>query len=94
MLLSISDSETDLSREMQQAFVGYRVQSVAPGKLRIESTEQIIVGPLVHFLEERGVQVTEARRQVPSLEDVFVRVTGIEAELMKKEKEKAGGGGQ
>jgi ABC-2 type transport system ATP-binding protein len=94
LLLSISDSETDLSREMQQAFVGYRVQSVAPGKLRIESTEQIIVGPLVHFLEERGVQVTEARRQVPSLEDVFVRVTGIEAELMKKEKEKAGGGGQ
>jgi hypothetical protein len=30
---------------------------------------------------------------VPSLEDVFVQVTGIEAELMKKEKEKSEGGG-
>jgi ABC-2 type transport system ATP-binding protein len=59
----------------------------------VESTEQIIVGPLVRFLEERSIQVTEARRQVPSLEDIFVQITGIEAGLMKKEKEKAGGGG-
>jgi ABC-2 type transport system ATP-binding protein len=93
LLLSISDSGTDLSQEMKQAFPNYRVQSTAPGKLRVESTEQVIVGPLVHFLEQRGVQVTEARRQVPSLEDVFVQVTGIEAELMKKEKEKSEGGG-
>jgi ABC-2 type transport system ATP-binding protein len=35
--------------------------------------------------------VTEARRGHPSLEDVFVRVTGIEAEALKKEKEKAEG---
>jgi len=44
-------------------------------------------------LEERKIQVTEARRHVPSLEDVFVQVTGIEAGLMRREKEKAGGGG-
>jgi ABC-2 type transport system ATP-binding protein len=35
----------------------------------------------------------EARRHLPSLEDIFVQVTGIEAELMRKDKEKAGGGG-
>jgi len=93
LLLSISDSGGDLSHEMMQAFPNYRVQSTAPGKLRMESTEPVIVGPLVRFLEERGVQVTEARRQVPSLEDVFVEVTGIEAELMRKEKEKSEGGG-
>ena len=93
LLLSTSDSGTDLSREMKQAFPGYQVQSVAPGTLRVESAEPVVVGPLVRFLEERGVQVTEARRQVPSLEDVFVRVTGIEAELMKREKEKAERGG-
>jgi ABC-2 type transport system ATP-binding protein len=34
----------------------------------------------------------EARRMRPSLEEVFVRVTGIEVDAMKKEKEKAGGG--
>jgi ABC-2 type transport system ATP-binding protein len=92
LLLSTSDSGIDLSGEMRQAFPGYRVQSAAPGKLIVESPEQVIVGPLVHFLEQRGVQVTEARRQVPSLEDVFVQVTGIEAELMTREKEKPAGG--
>jgi ABC-2 type transport system ATP-binding protein len=93
LLLLVSDSGKDLSEEMNRAFPHYRVESTAPGKLRVESAESVIVGPLVHFLEERGVQVTEARRQAPSLEDIFVRVTGIEAESMKKEKEKTEGGG-
>jgi len=92
LVLSTTDSGADLSQQIRQAFPRYRAQSIAPGRLKVESTEQVIVGPLVHFLEERGVQVTEARRQVPSLEDVFVQVTGVEAELMKKEKEKTEGG--
>jgi ABC-2 type transport system ATP-binding protein len=29
----------------------------------------------------------------PSLEDVFMQITGIEAEAMRKEKEKSGGAG-
>jgi ABC-2 type transport system ATP-binding protein len=92
LLLSVSVSGAAIAEEMQRAFRSYRVQSTVPGELRVESTEPVIVGPLVHFLEQRGVLVTEARRQVPSLEDVFVQVTGIEAELMKKEKEKPAGG--
>ncbi len=51
------------------------------------------VGPIVRFLEERGIEVEEARKVRPSLEDVFVRITGLEAESMKKEKEKGGGNG-
>jgi ABC-2 type transport system ATP-binding protein len=93
LLISVSNSEERLSEEITTAFPQYQVQSVTSGEIRIESTEQITVGPLIRFLEERGIQVTEARRQVPSLEDVFVQVTGIEAGLMKKEKEKMGGGG-
>jgi ABC-2 type transport system ATP-binding protein len=92
LLLSVSVSGAAIAEEMQRAFRSYRVQSTLPGELRVESTEPVIVGPLAHFLGERGIQVTEARRQVPSLEDVFVQVTGIEAELMKKEKEKPAGG--
>ncbi|MCD6391754.1 MAG: ABC transporter ATP-binding protein [Dehalococcoidia bacterium] len=86
LVLSISNYEPGISEEIAKAFPEYHVQSTNQGKVRVESAEQIIVGPLVHFLEERGIQMTEARRQVPSLEDVFVRVTGIEAGLMKKEK--------
>jgi len=45
----------------------------------------------VRFLEDRGIEVTEARRVRPSLEDVFVQITGIEADVMRKEKERVGG---
>jgi ABC-2 type transport system ATP-binding protein len=54
------------------------------------------LAPLVRFLEERGVAVTEAKVVRPSLEEVFVKITGIALERMRKEKEleKAKGGKQ
>jgi len=93
LLLSTSNFGANLSKEMGLAFPEYQFQSAASGQIRVESAEPVNVGPLVRFLEEQGIQVTEARRHLPSLEDVFVQVTGIEAGLMMKEKEKAGGGG-
>ncbi len=93
LLLSISKAKANLSEEMSSAFPDYQFQSTTSGQIRVESAETIDVGPLIRFLEEREVQVMEARRHLPSLEDVFVQVTGIEAELMRKDKEKAGGGG-
>jgi ABC-2 type transport system ATP-binding protein len=93
LLLSVSNSVAELSGEMNSAFPGYQFHSTASGQIRVESAEPVSVGPLIRFLEERGIQVTEARQHLPSLEDVFVQVTGIEAGLMMKEKEKAGGGG-
>jgi len=92
LLLSVSRSGTSLCEEMKIAFPEYRFQPTSPGQIRVESTETIGIAPLVRLLEERGVQVTEARRRVPSLEDVFVEVTGIEADMMKKDKERTGGG--
>jgi ABC-2 type transport system ATP-binding protein len=93
LLISVSDSTANLSEAMASSFHQYQFQSDTQGQVRVESTEPINVGPLVRFLEERGIQVIEARRYLPSLEDVFVQVTGIEAGLMMKEKEKSGGGG-
>ena len=93
LLLSVSNSGANLPEEMASAFPQYQFQSANPSQVRVESAEPVNVSPLVRFLEERKVQVTEARRYLPSLEDVFVQVTGIEAGLMQREKEKAGGGG-
>jgi ABC-2 type transport system ATP-binding protein len=93
LFLSVSNSVANLPEEMASAFPQYQFQSTNPIQIRVESVESVNVGPLLHFLEDRGVQVTEARRYLPSLEDVFVQVTGIEAGLMRKEKEKTGGGG-
>jgi len=94
LILSVSDSGANLAEEMNVAFPEYKFQSTTPGQIRIESTEPLNIAPLTRLLEERGIQVTEARRRLPSLEDIFVQVTGIEAESMKKEREKAGGGNQ
>jgi ABC-2 type transport system ATP-binding protein len=92
LLLSVSDSGDDVCGEIAPAFPHYTFQSSAPGHVRVESAEPVNLSPLMRFLEERKVQVTEARRYLPSLEDVFVQVTGIEAGLMRREKEKTGGG--
>jgi ABC-2 type transport system ATP-binding protein len=62
------------------------------GLIRVEADQPVGVGPLVRLLEEHAAEVVEAKRVRPSLEDVFMRITGIEADAMRKEKEKKGGG--
>ena len=60
----------------------------------MESHEPVRIGPLVRFIEEHGAEVSEARKLRPSLEDIFVSITGIAGTAMKQEQEKrkAGGG--
>ncbi len=91
MLISVSSAANDLSGKLAVAFPTYEFQLISPEQVRVESVEQINLGPLVHFLEEQNVEITEARRIEVSLEDVFVGVTGIEATVLKKEVEKKGG---
>lgn len=74
-----------------ETFPGLAFTCPETGVLRVEAGEPVRVGAVVRFLEERGIEVAEARRIRPSLEDVFVRVTGIAAEAMQREREKAGG---
>ncbi|MFH0910276.1 MAG: ABC transporter ATP-binding protein [Planctomycetota bacterium] len=70
-------------------FPGLQCRPVSDTAVRVESRDPVRIGPLVRFLEDRGAEVAEARKIRPSLEDVFVEVTGIEAAAMKQEKEKA-----
>jgi ABC-2 type transport system ATP-binding protein len=90
MLISISNSPLDLCGKLAAAFPHFEFQAVSPEQVRAESAETISIGPLVRFIENQGAEVTEARRLRPSLEEVFVRVTGIELDTMRKEKEKTG----
>ena len=91
MLISLSNSSNDLCGKLSTNFPQFEFQAVSAEQIRVESVETINIGPLVRFVEEQGAEVTEARRVRPSLEEVFVRVTGIELNLMRKEKEKGGG---
>lgn len=93
LLLSVSDSGEDNLNALVTVFPNCIFDSIIEGQIRVQSEETIIIGPLVRLLEERGIQVTEARRHQPSLEDIFVEVTGIEAGSMQKDKEGPMGGG-
>ena len=93
MQLAVSNSEPALHDKLIEAFPYLSLKGLVKGLIRVEADDPIRVGPLVRFLEDQGAEVNEARRMQPSLEDVFVQITGIEADAMRKEKEKKGGGG-
>ncbi|MGI6558174.1 MAG: ABC transporter ATP-binding protein [Limnochordia bacterium] len=84
-MVEISWANTFDGEDLSKAFPGLRAASLLPGGVRVESDEPIHVGVLVRFLEEQGAQVLEARRLQPSLEDVFVNITGIKGESMGKQ---------
>ena len=92
MQLAVSDSERALHDNLAAAFPYLAFRPVSQGLIRVEANEPVHVGPLVRFLEEQGIEVFEARKVRPSLEEVFVQITGIEVDAMRKEKEKKGGG--
>jgi len=93
MQFAVSNRDNALPGKLAEAFPSLTFQGLVGGLIRVEARETINIGPLVRFLEDEGAQVREARRMQPSLEDVFVQITGIEAGAMRKEKEKKGGGG-
>jgi ABC-2 type transport system ATP-binding protein len=92
MQLTVSNSESALYNNLAAAFPHLAFQTFSQGLIRVEADEPVHVGPLVRFLEDQGIEVFEARKVRPSLEDVFVQITGIEVDAMRKEKEKKGGG--
>nr|MBN2278770.1 ATP-binding cassette domain-containing protein [candidate division Zixibacteria bacterium] len=90
--LACTNSIHDIQGKLSSSFLELHFTLSGNGMIRVESNQPIGVGPLIRFLEDNGTEVLEARRIRPSLEDVFVRITGLEAEAMRKEKEKRGGG--
>lgn len=90
--LSCANPLNDIQGKLSAFFPDLEFSIPESGTIRVEADRPIGVGPLVRFLEDHGAEVSEARRVRPSLEDVFVKITGIEANAMRKEKEKGGKG--
>jgi ABC-2 type transport system ATP-binding protein len=91
MQIACANGPKNIQDELAATFPGLTFLTPEPGSIRVEGEGPIRVGPLVRFLEDRGIEVAEARKIRLSLEDVFVGITGLEAEAMRKEKEKNGG---
>lgn len=90
--IAFTNSIPEIQGKLTSSFPGLSFTFERDGIIRVESNQPIGVGPLIRFLEANGTEVLEARRIRPSLEEVFVHITGLEAETMRKEKEKKGGG--
>lgn len=93
MLITLVNPLPNLQDELATAFPQLELQVFSPTQIQVQSNEHIHLFPVIQFIENRGVEVAEARRKRTSLEDVFVRITGIELEIMRREKQKLGGGG-
>ncbi|MGD9823104.1 ABC transporter ATP-binding protein [Desulfobacter sp.] len=91
MQITCANGVNNFSNRLAEEFPGQNFTSPEPGLIQVEADSPIRVGPLVRFLEDSGAEVAEARRIRPSLEDVFVQITGVGADVMRKEKEKLGG---
>jgi ABC-2 type transport system ATP-binding protein len=92
MRIACANIPNGIHIKLTEAFSKLAFKISNGSSIRVESRDPVQVGPLVRFLEDNGVEVSEARRVRPSLEDIFVSITGIEAVAMHKEKEKKGGG--
>jgi ABC-2 type transport system ATP-binding protein len=85
--LVLGNAVPGLLEKLAAAFPNLVFYDRQPDVIRVES-------PLpVRCLEETGAEVREAKMVVPSLEEALVRITGIEAEAMRRDAEKKGGEG-
>ena len=90
MLLALSAANQNLLKETATEFPDYQLEMLPGIQMRVLSSQPIRVSPMVNFLEDRGAEVMEARSMKPSLEDVFVKLTGVEAGVMRNDKESKG----
>jgi len=90
---AVDKGASGLCEALRSEFREIRCHAVSDSVLRIEDSNPVRISPLVNFIEKLGAEVLEARKIQPSLEDVFVGVTGIETAEMKQEKERAKSGG-
>ncbi|MGI6072372.1 MAG: ABC transporter ATP-binding protein [Lachnospiraceae bacterium] len=74
--------------ELQTRFKGSKVSVRHDNSLVMASEQRIPLFPVMEFFHDKGVEVYEARELHPSLEDVFVKLTGIESSVLRKDKEK------
>lgn len=90
MKLVLDKSIEDIKDEIESSLENCKLKIQEENSCIIISKERIALYPILRILDSKGVSVYEAIEIKPSLEDVFVSVTGIEAPMLKKEKERVG----
>ena len=87
---AFADGVSNLKPSIQENFPDVVVEVPENQALRIRSPRPMNLTPFMRFFEQKNLPVYEARIMRPSLEEVFVKITGIELQKMKQEKEGKG----
>lgn len=77
-----------LSEELEANFPQANFRIINNYAVEFICPHTVDIVPIINFFASRQFSVLEAKVIKPSLEDVFVEITGIETNQMKKEKEK------
>ncbi len=64
-----------------------KLTQIQDSVFQVRSETSFDLMPFLSFFDSCGIKVMEAKIIKPSLEEVFVKITGIEQDVMKKEKE-------
>lgn len=81
----LDEKNESIQEALCKHFLNLSFKNNQKNRVRVSSPERIEIIPLMRFFDENAIKVSEARIIKPSLEDVFVKITGIEVEKMKKE---------
>ena len=85
---SVSVDKNILLKKLNQNFPDVECIFKNENTIKIISPGKIDISPIVSFLSSNNIYILEAKLIKPTLEDAFVKMTGIEIDIMKKEKEK------
>ncbi len=84
---SLGGDFSGVEDDFMNHFPDYEFRTGKSSEVSIHSPSTFTLLPLVQFFEERNLPVYEAKIIRPSLEEVFVKVTGIELKKMQGQKE-------
>ena len=87
--LTLDDGASGIKNELQDNFPNFQIEVKDENTCFVKSPVKFALSPILQYLDGRGISVFEAKEIRPTLEDVFVKITGIEARELQKEK---GGG--
>lgn len=83
----IDSNGLNVEKLLTGIFPDITIKSSTDHSIRISSKNQIEIMPFMKLFDNNGIKINEAKVIRPSLEEIFVKITGIEIDKLQKEKE-------
>lgn len=88
--ITLEGDFSSIAEEFKERFPDYNFKVGKNNEVSIHSSEPFSLFPLVQLFEEKNYPVYEAKIVRPSLEEVFVKTTGIELQKMQDHQNQKG----